>query len=211
MGGRYLMSRKGNEYERQVARDLSVWWSGGLADDWFWRIPGSGGRATNRAKVKRSTTGQYGDIEATCGSAKKFLRLFTVEVKRGYSASHPFDLIDRKLEGKGSAVQEFEGFCAQAIVAAGHAGTPLWLVIHRRDQRRAIAAFPYDLLNRLKEHGLTSAAELRWVDPQVQLTCYIRIKGESPKSTTIVIMPLEEFLNALSPDDVKALAGKRDE
>ncbi|MBM3120244.1 MAG: hypothetical protein FJ006_12010, partial [Chloroflexi bacterium] len=59
------MSSKGASFERDISRQLSLWWTHGERDDVFWRSSMSGGRATVRAKKGQKTAYQNGDITAT--------------------------------------------------------------------------------------------------------------------------------------------------
>lgn len=125
-------SAKGSSFERQVAREISLWWSDGQADDWFWRTAGSGGRATNRAKAGKSTANSAGDIGAECPEAQKLLNIASLELKRGYQNTDVQELLDHK--GK----SQFRDFYKQAAASASLAGTPYWWLIVRRDRRHAL-------------------------------------------------------------------------
>jgi len=73
---------KGAEYERNIAKQLSIWLSKGERDDLFWRTHGSGSRHTTRVKKNIRTEGQDGDISSTCrGISDKFRRFFSIEIK----------------------------------------------------------------------------------------------------------------------------------
>lgn len=125
-------SGKGSQYERDVCRTLSLWWSKGKDDDLFWRSSMSGGRATVRSKKGKRTAGHYGDIVATDGRGRKFLKMFTVELKRGYKDAN----IHTTLDKTSNKLSEFEKFVQQAIAAKRLAGTPFFLLIHKRDRKR---------------------------------------------------------------------------
>ncbi len=56
---------KGSNFEREICKLLSLWWTNDKRDDIFWRTSGSGARATTRSKTKQKTFGQYGDVQAT--------------------------------------------------------------------------------------------------------------------------------------------------
>lgn len=117
-------------------------------------------------------------------------------------------MIDRKLSGKGSAVQEFEEWVTQAMQASAYGKRPLWLIIHRRDQRRAVAAFPQNLITRLARKDLPSMGRLLAVTPRMTMTVPVRVSQQQTVTTNVVIMPLDDFLRALSPLDVRALTEK---
>lgn len=119
--------------ERAFAKQLSLWWSDGQHDDWFWRTAGSGGRATNRGKKGQSTVNAAGDIGAMCGEAQRLLNIVTIECKRGYNKTDIQELLDHK--GK----SQFREFIEQAKRSASLAGTPYyWLVIQRDRRHRLI-------------------------------------------------------------------------
>lgn len=125
-------TNKGSPFEREIARRLSLWWSDGQAEDWFWRTAGSGGRATNRAKQGKATANGGGDICAQTKEAQNLLDLVTFELKRGYNTATVSDLLD--IEGGGVMGK----FIEQARKSASLAGTPYWAVIHKRDRREAL-------------------------------------------------------------------------
>jgi len=126
-------SLKGGSMERAFSKQLSLWWSDGQHDDWFWRTAGSGGRATNRGKKGQSTVNAAGDIGAMCGEAQRLLNVVTIECKRGYNKTDIQELLDHK--GK----SQFREFIQQAQASASLAGTPYyWLVIQRDRRHRLI-------------------------------------------------------------------------
>jgi len=122
---------KGSAYERTLAKELSLWWSVGERDDLFWRSSQSGGRATQRAKQGKKTANACGDLCAQDAAGQKLLDLFTIEIKRGYNTLHIYDILEG---GKGG----MNAFVAQSAKAASLAGTPYWLLIHKRDRHPAI-------------------------------------------------------------------------
>jgi hypothetical protein len=77
---------KGGEWEREVSKILSLWWTGGERNDVMWRTHGSGGRATNRAKKGKGTAGASGDLMATHPVAEPLFEYWLAEAKRGYDA-----------------------------------------------------------------------------------------------------------------------------
>lgn len=195
-------SAKGGEYERQICRELSAWWTGGRRSDVFWRVPGSGGRATVRGRRGQQTYGQYGDIEATHAKARPFLRMFTTELKRGYTKFSPFDLIDR---GHHMAVQQFEGWVIQAMEGAEYAKSQSWMIISRRDQRRSVVTVPKRFLHLLARIDAPSANNLWAITPQVQWTVSIRKTKQASLSAELITIPFDEFFRALLPRDVLAV------
>jgi hypothetical protein len=72
---------KGNQFERDMCRRLSIWISDGKRDDLLWRSNSSGGQFTQRAKTKGGFESQAGDIVSIDPLSKPFMDLCTVELK----------------------------------------------------------------------------------------------------------------------------------
>jgi hypothetical protein len=80
-------SLKGGDFERQLSKQLSLWWTNDQRDDVMWRTSQSGGRATQRAKKAVSTRYSYGDISFTDPLAQPLFDLLVISAKRGYTAT----------------------------------------------------------------------------------------------------------------------------
>jgi hypothetical protein len=145
------MPRKGAQYERTCCRFLSYWYSGGRADDWFWRSSQSGGRATQRAKQGKTTRGHCGDTAATCSEGEPLIRLVTWEIKIGYNTkANLTEVLYRPPVAWESAPKEsLIGFLRQAKAAAKRAGTKYWALIHKRDREPALLYMPTSLMSAL--------------------------------------------------------------
>lgn len=174
---------KGSQFERDLCRKLSLWWTNGERDDVFWRTSSSGGRSTIRSKKGKKTFGQYGDIQATDPIGQPLLDLLTIEAKRGYNKATPWDLLD----GSETGSVQWRKFIKQAQTDAQNAKTPFWVVIHQRDRRKAIIAMPYSL-----HQALFSIPQ----EPYAQFFFYEEI--ENVYATT-----LNDFLSRISPWDIK--------
>ena len=130
---------KGSQYERDICRELSLWWTGGKSDSCFWRTSNSGGRATVRKKVNKKTDGHYGDIGAVDRVGEILIDVLTIEIKRGYSKHSIGDIFD---VSDSAAEQVFEKFFSQTIRAHENAGSFAWALISKRDRRDAIIVVP---------------------------------------------------------------------
>lgn len=162
-------SLKGGNMEREFSKQLSLWWSDGQHDDWFWRTAGSGGRATNRGKKGQSTVNAAGDIGAMCGEAQRLLNVVTIECKRGYNKTDIQELLDHK--GKSG----FREFIDQAARSASLAGTPYyWLVIQRDRRHRLIMSNQNILFPTLSlidtDYGVLYLADEFFSHPEVKDT-----------------------------------------
>ena len=81
MGGK----SKGGNFEREISKILSLWFTEGKRDDIFYRSQSSGARATQRNKSKKTTVGQQGDIASTCTEGEQLIKIWSIECKTGYS------------------------------------------------------------------------------------------------------------------------------
>lgn len=181
---------KGSLFERQTCKQLSLWWSGGRRDDIFWRTAGSGGRATNRAKVKKKTTGSYGDICAIDPYGAPLLDVFTFELKRGYSRHSAADLLDKQEK---SGLQEYEHWMLQAIQSSKQAGSAFWAIITRRDKRRSVIFYP----SKLDGDCFPTCA----VVPMINLVT--KIKDEEIVVTGIL---LDDFFKNFTPHRIREIS-----
>lgn len=137
---------KGSDYEREVCKMLSKWWTQDLPeprDDIFWRSSQSGGRATQRSKKGLTTYGSYGDIAAVDPIGDPLMKVFTIELKRGSSHESPFDLI----ESNSKAVRPFGQALLQAVRSHKEAGSQFWMLIVRRDRKLGMVYVPRNFYN----------------------------------------------------------------
>jgi hypothetical protein len=132
---------KGGQFERDVARNLSLWWSKDKRDDLCWRSSQSGGRATVRHRKGKKTAGHCGDLCATNGEMAPFFETVTVEIKKGYNNVSIAQVIDKAVPRK-PGKRHFAAFVLQAHDAAKRAGTKFWWLIHKRDGRQTMIYLP---------------------------------------------------------------------
>lgn len=138
---------KGSDFEREICRELSKWWTHGERDDVFWRTSQSGGRATERAKKGKTTFGSYGDIAAVDPIGAPLMKFFTIELKRGSSYGSPGDLLDFKhVNGSHPWIR----CLMQAIKSHQQAGSKAWMMICKRDHRLPIVYMESRILKYLR-------------------------------------------------------------
>ena len=77
-------SKKGSGFERQIAKELSIWWSEGKREDIFYRSNASGARFTQRKKAGKDTANQAGDLSFTDSEGELLIKNFNFELKTGY-------------------------------------------------------------------------------------------------------------------------------
>lgn len=182
------MAQKGQPFEREVCKLLSHWYSYGKDDDLFWRTAGSGGRGTVRGRKGKKTRSACGDIYATDEVGKSLTELITFEIKRGYSRDTLWDLLDSPKNGAG---QRYSAWMDQAVESAANAGTPYWMIIHKRDKRRIVAVMPYQLFHQL---GMLGAE----FNGTMGITFFC-------KGWHLACIRLERFLQCVEPAEIKTL------
>lgn len=191
-------SSKGSSYERELCKQLSLWWTNGDREDIFWRSSGSGARAKVRGRAGRATAGQHGDMAATDPIGAPFIEVFTVEIKRGYSEHTVQDMLDRGVDG---GVQEWERFFSQTIESHQQAGSYSWLLITRRDRRRAMIWMPMLVYQCLRSNELFSARPTPYIGMRVN----VRSGGVLGVDWDICGMTLDSWLSEVTPESVKNL------
>jgi len=187
---------KGGDFEREICKRLSMWWTGGERDDVFWRSSQSGGRATQRAKSGRTTYGSYGDIAAVDPIGEPLLKLFTIELKRGSSYGSPADLIDTSPT---DAVRPFEAAINQAISSHEEAGSYGWMIIARRDHRVAMVYLDPVAVMRFSDWKNVSRC------PCTKFDLFInQPKGKGPSRVRVrfAALPLDTFLERVDPKEI---------
>jgi len=178
---------KGSQFEREVCKILSLWWTDGKREDVFWRTAGSGARATQRNKIGKKTFGQDGDVQATDPIGQPLIDLCSIEIKRGYSKNTIFDILDKPKKAK---LQIYEQFINQSCKENKNSGAIYWMLITRRNRRETIVFIPYWFFK-----------ELKALNPLIHLETHLRFNG----SYCIYALKLNSFLNIITPRNIKTM------
>ena len=185
---------KGSSYEREVCNTLSAWWTKGERSDVFWRSSNSGGRATVRSKKGKATSGSYGDVAAIDADGVPLIKCLTIELKRGYSTCSFADLLDQLDHTKAKGV---ELFIEQAMRSAAQAKSKSWILVHRRDKKKAMAIVPASFIRDIQAVG--------GFTPRPPISGTLRIKLKSGTPLRLILMPLTDFLAGFDRTHVEAL------
>jgi len=183
--------KKGSIWEREICKQLSLWWSDNKRDDIFWRSTTSGARATVRSRQGKNTFGQYGDIQATDPIGQTLLDVCTMELKRGYSKDTIAHILDAP---KKSAVQAYAKFINQAITDHKKAKSLFWMLIVKRDRREPIVYIPMKFYRQI---CLKSNVHLSSKFPLVLILKYNKQR--------IFACPLKDFLKNVNPKLIKKI------
>jgi len=183
-------NQKGSSFEREICKQLSLWWTDGQDDAVFWRSTTSGARAKVRSRVGKDTFGQYGDIQATNPIGQPLLDVCTIELKRGYGKASIADVLDA---GPKAAKHPWEKWVEQAEEDSRNARTPHWMLITKRDRREAIVFMPVGFHDELAKDGY----RIWQACPGLTLRLCTNM---------IIALSLSEFLRLVPPDSIKTLA-----
>ena len=151
---------KGANYERTVARRLSMWLTESARNDLFWRSAMSGGRATLAMKAHRrgAVTGvadaHAGDLSATHEIGLLFLKFFTVECKhwKSYRWHAAIDLYE------GNRKQNFRAAWVSAMEGLACGRQPL-LMLKERSSEKVVTTREGIALLRL---GVPRWSDFKW-------------------------------------------------
>ena len=139
---------KGSEFEREICKKLSLWWtqdnSEGPKDNIFWRTAGSGARATQRNKKGLDSNMFSGDIGLLDSKGEDFLKCCVIEIKRGYSLQ--FDLLNY-LDGTKSEGILFKFW--DKIYNDGDKLNKEPLLIFRRDRKNVCIVLKPSLISKI--------------------------------------------------------------
>ena len=91
---------KGASFEREVNKELSLWFTNGQRDDVFGRCDCSGGRFTQRHKTGKDTAFQAGDVTFTDPLGIPLVKEWSIECKTGYGGKKRIKDKEGKTLGK---------------------------------------------------------------------------------------------------------------
>jgi hypothetical protein len=134
---------KGSSFEREVAHNLSVWWTQGKRTDIFYRSNASGARFTQRKKAGKNTANQAGDLSFTDSEGELLIQNFNFELKTGYGSKtksgitrwDALDFIDS--QQKEPVLKKMWSQCYRDAVTSNRKP----VLIFRRNNRRPCIAF----------------------------------------------------------------------
>lgn len=188
---------KGSNFEREICKKLSLWWTNNERDDVFWRTAGSGARATTRFKKGKKTAYEEGDIKATDPIGQPLMDLVSIELKRGYSKDTLSDLIDKPKDSKPSM---YEKFIEQAIrECKNQEDGKEWILIVKRDRRDAILFTSMEFFKKIKP----------FIQILITNCMFCHYWYEDKTRRKIFIWKFQDFLNLTHPNIIKEIWNER--
>jgi hypothetical protein len=191
------MSGKGQGFERQICRALSLWWTYGKDADVFWR------NRTRSTKASPDAKHQCGDIVALKAIGAPLVERFNIEVKTGYSKTKngkrtkniPWDLLD-VLDGKKDGrktLLEFWSQCVEdAVLSKRHP-----MLIFKRDYHGPVVCLDSYVVSQFEEcAGRMGTEDLRY--RQMNGVC----------SVVLIFFRLDDFLKWIDPKTIFILRVK---
>jgi hypothetical protein len=171
---------KGAQGERDVARDLSLWWTDHQRDDTIWRTSGSGARFTTRQKTGQKTANSAGDFAFIDPVAKPLFDLLVIENKVGYTNQiDPLSAVDSK------KADILETWLKKAYIECHQTNRHFPLLVFKRNRKNRCVMMPFRLYSVI-------AQRKTMVFPRIVLF---------PQKT--VIMGFDQFLNWCTPDIIR--------
>ncbi len=177
---------KGGNFEREISKALSKWWTDGERDDVFWRTAGSGGMATNRQKRSKNAFGQYGDIQATDPIGQPLMDCLTIECKAGYSNWNILEVLDKAERHR---PKKFEEFVEQAKSDSIAADVPYWILITKRNAKVECIFMPRKLYKDI--HSVHGSPTFKYTPLALSIGLYPDV---------IMGIRLSTFFNWVEPD-----------
>ena len=173
---------KGSSFERDICKQLSLWWTDGERNDIFWRTSGSGARAKVRSKTGKSTFGQHGDVQATDPIGQPLIDLCSIELKRGYNKAIINDFIDSKKK------PELRVFIEQAITDCRlRDDDSEWILLVKRDRKDVVLFTSLYFIKCIKDRLLLEF-------PAIQMRVKI-----NKRWMRIAAMRFDDFLSNVTP------------
>lgn len=187
---------KGEDFERQTCKDLSMWWTHNSDNSVFWRTSQSGGRRTQRQKKGRLTPYSAGDVGLLDPIGVPFLDFFIVELKRGYTKTiDTLSFIDWKFKTNAPVLQQWFEKGEKERQEDGRHGV---LLVFKRDRHRRCVMINEKIFLQIKN--------IRGCFPSPPYTCIIVGNGGNRKC--FYIIKYTSFFNWMTPETVKEMLSK---
>jgi len=179
---------KGENFEREICRVLSSWWTNHERDDIFWRS------RLRRTKKSPNARHQLGDLRADDPRGFPLIDVFNIELKCGYSKNRsgkkvrnvPWDVLDLIDYTGASKTNSLLHFWNQTLTDAT-ISSRIPLLIFKRDYHVPVVCMYFSTFLTLKEY----VGE--FTSPSIKVTY-----GDND----LIMIRLSQFLDWLTPEVV---------
>jgi len=180
---------KGGEFERKIAKYLTIWLSGKEKPYIYWRMPGSGSLAT----ISEANKELSGDIHALRLEGAFFTDRFSVEVKNGYPKAN----FHQHLKNiKNFEIKDFWLQCLEAAQKAGKHGMLVW---KKKGLKEIVGISPNTAS--LKEIVGISPNTARLLQPKLKNIVLVFDDGTTP----IRFYDMIDFFVGITPDRIRGI------
>ncbi len=202
---------KGASFEREICKYLSLWWTEGKYDDVFWRKRVRSTRKSIKAEF------QLGDIKAERPEGEGLMKMFSIELKTGYSVGRkgkhvrnvPWDLLDIIDYRKGS-----EGIEKKTIIKFWRQCTrdaeidnKYPLLIFKRDFHVPVVCIHESLMSIFEGYEGTYKDRYLVFHPDFFTEKHYQDNIDE-KDDWLVFLRAEQFFEWLDPGTIKAMDSK---
>ena len=202
------MRSKGASFEREICKYLSLWWTEGEFDDVFWR------KRVRSTRKSVSAEFQLGDIKAERPEGEDLLKIFSIELKTGYSGGKKrtnvkqvpwdlLDLIDYRTGSEDVEKKQIIKFWRQCTRDA-EVDNKIPLLIFKRDFHKPIVCIHNNTMNSLEDYQ--GQYEKRFVIfcPD-NYTKEQKKLGDKNKDDWLLFFRADDFFEWLDPETVRMM------
>ena len=174
---------KGSDFEREICKQLSLWWTNQERDDVFWRTAGSGARHTVRKKAGKTTANQEGDICATDPIGQPLIDILTIELKKGYNSWNLKEILDT--EKKNKTIVDFWRQCIREQEGRNCQG---WWLITRQDRKHKLLFFNDGFYRLYRENNNLPSEYIRvtWESQYIYCLAFDQFLAETDPASLIL-------------------------
>jgi hypothetical protein len=201
-----MQMAKGDQWERDLSKWMSLWWTEGHRDDVIWRVRASGSRATSRAKKGKATAGGAGDLKAEDIIAQPLFDYWLAEAKRGYDVkkgkktrnNESINVLYWLDKPHGTKHPRLYQWWLEADAKRKQQGRFEAVIIFRRTGKRAV------IMMRAQAFGDLH----HWCGNYEGITIDIRY-GNTWEQGAFTLLDLEDFFAWCSPESIKQALAER--
>lgn len=200
---------KGNKFESDIAKQLSLWISNNERDDLLFKTSGSGSRATHRMKNNQCTANSCGDLGYLDAVAEPYMKDYLFELKSGYTQKSKIvkdkksgKLVIRKTGRHFSLADLLDGWSRgakpllvewldKAKKEAEQHDKKNFVIIYSRDYKDSCIVFQKDNFKEIEKNNYYSFnmhdGKIAWIDFELY---------------SIVVVRLQDFLDWCKPESL---------